>query len=185
MLRINHMLLLLIFASFHYGLPKHHFLVTFGFYLHLRRITNPPFHPPSVCPSANLSPFHQPHTETRQWGPHPSSVFYDNSALPGARISHWGTRFCICTSFSKKIIYYLLFIVQTLSQYILCRHRWRLSFLAIRNPCRPWIGAVLIINHCRHRPHLQSTQLVSYPYPLNLFTLSRLWHNLVPVLSST
>jgi hypothetical protein len=85
----------------------------------------------------------------------------------------------------KIIIYYLLFIVQTLSQYILCRHRWRLSFLAIRNPCRPWIGAVLIINPCRHRPHLQSTQLVSYPYPLNLFTLSRLWHNLVPVLSST
>jgi hypothetical protein len=31
MLRINHMLLLLIFASFHYGLPSHHFLVTFGF----------------------------------------------------------------------------------------------------------------------------------------------------------
>ena len=36
---------------------------------------NPPFHPPSVCPSANLSPFHLPHTETRQWGPHPSSGF--------------------------------------------------------------------------------------------------------------
>jgi hypothetical protein len=76
---------------------------------------------------------------------------------------------------------YLLFIIQ----YILCRHRWRLSFLAIRNPCHPWIGAVLIIDPCRHRPHLQSTQPVSYPYPLNLFTLSRLWHNLVPVLSST
>ena len=25
--------------------------------------------------SANPSPFHLPHTETRQWGPHPSSVF--------------------------------------------------------------------------------------------------------------
>jgi hypothetical protein len=35
---------------------------------------NPPFHPPSVCPSANLPPFHLPHTETRQWGPHPSSI---------------------------------------------------------------------------------------------------------------
>ena len=73
---------------------------------------NPPFHPPSVCPSANLSSFHLPHTETRQWGPHPSSVSHDNSALPGARISHWGTHFCICT-FLPKIIYYLLFIVQT------------------------------------------------------------------------
>jgi hypothetical protein len=72
---------------------------------------NPPFHPPSVCPSANLSPFHQPHTETRQWGPHPSSVFHDNSALLGACIFfHWGTRFCICTFFPKLfIIYYLLY----------------------------------------------------------------------------
>jgi hypothetical protein len=56
---------------------------------------NPPFHPPSVCPSANLSPFHLPHTETRQWGPHPSSIFPRNSASPGAFIKHWGTRFCI------------------------------------------------------------------------------------------
>jgi hypothetical protein len=46
-----------------------------SFWLRLRRIMNPPFHPPSVFPSANLSPFHLPHTETRQWGPHPSSVF--------------------------------------------------------------------------------------------------------------
>jgi hypothetical protein len=36
---------------------------------------NPPFHSTSVCPSANLYPSHRPHTETRQWGPHPSSVF--------------------------------------------------------------------------------------------------------------
>jgi hypothetical protein len=93
------------FASFPYGLPDHHFMVMF-FYLHLRRIMNPPFHPPSVCPSANLSPFHLPHTETRQWAPHPSSVFQEISALPGAPISHWGTRFCICTSF-PKFIYYL------------------------------------------------------------------------------
>jgi hypothetical protein len=69
---------------------------------------NPPFHPPSVCPSANLSSFHLPHTETRQWGPHPSSVFPEISALPGALISHWGTRFCICTSF-PQIIHYLLY----------------------------------------------------------------------------
>jgi hypothetical protein len=73
---------------------------------------NPPFHPPSICPSMKLSSFHLPHTETRQWAPHPSSISPDNSALPGACISHWGTRFCICT-FLPKIIYYLLFIVQT------------------------------------------------------------------------
>jgi hypothetical protein len=67
---------------------------------------NPPFHPPSVCPSANLSSFHLPHTETRQWGPHPSSVFPEISALPGAFIPHWGTRFCILYIFPKFIHYF-------------------------------------------------------------------------------
>jgi hypothetical protein len=109
-----------------------------SFYLHLRRIMNPPFHPPSVCPSANLSSFHLPHTETHQWGPHPSSVFQEISALPGALISHWGTRFCICTFFPN----YSLFIVQTplFPVICFCRHCWRPAFLlATRNPCHPWL----------------------------------------------
>jgi hypothetical protein len=86
-----------------------------SFYLHLRRTMNPPFHPPSVCPSANLSSFHLPHTETRQWGPHPSSVFHEVFSLPGALISHWGTRFCICTFFPKLFIIYCTnaFILQS------------------------------------------------------------------------
>jgi hypothetical protein len=111
----------------------------YSFYLHLRRIMNPPFHPPSVFPSANLFSFHLPHTETHRWGPHPSSIFQEISALPGALISHWGTRFCICTFFPN----YSLFIVQTpfFSVISFCRHRWRLAsfFLAIRNPCHPWL----------------------------------------------
>jgi hypothetical protein len=64
---------------------------------------NPPFHPPSVCPSANLSSSHLPHTETHQWGPHPSPVFPKISTLPGALISHWGTRFCILYIFPTFI----------------------------------------------------------------------------------
>jgi hypothetical protein len=148
---------------------------------------NPPFHPPSVCPSANLSPFHQPHTETRQWGPHPSSVSHDNSALLGACIFYTGAPVSVFVHFFPKIIYYLLFIVQTplpsVSTFFVVTVG-DLLFLAIRNPCHPWIGAVLIIYPCRHRPYLQSTPQVSYLYPLNLFTLSRLWHNLAPVLSS-
>ena len=143
---------------------------------------NPPFHPPSVCPSANLSSFHLPHTETHQWGPHP---YHDNSALPGAHISHWGTRLCICKSFPKNYLLFIIYCTNTQSVHSLSSPLATFLFLAIRNPCHPWIGAVLIINPCRHCPHLQSTQPVSYPYPLNLFTLSRLWHNLVPVLSST
>jgi hypothetical protein len=83
---------------------------------------NPPFHPQSICPSVNLSSFHLPHTETHQWGPHPSSVFQEKSALPGVLISHWGTRFCICTFFPQIIRYLLyktpLFLVITFSVFV-------------------------------------------------------------------
>jgi hypothetical protein len=98
---------------------------------------------------------------------------------------HTGAPVSVFVHFSPKlfIIYYLLFIVQTplpssSSPLVTC------FLLATRNPCHPWIGAVLIIYPCRHRPYLQSTPQVSYLFPLNLFTLSRLWHNLTPVLSS-
>jgi hypothetical protein len=148
---------------------------------------NPPFHPSSVCPSANLSPFHQPHTETRQWGPHPSSVSHDNSALLGACIFYTGAPVSVFVHFFPKlfIIYYLLYKHLYLqSVHSLSSPLATCFFLAIRNPCHPWIGAVLIIYPCRHCPYLQSTPQVSYLYPLNLFTLSRLWHNLALVLSS-
>jgi hypothetical protein len=72
---------------------------------------NPPFHPPSVCPSTNLSPFHQPHTETSQWGPHPSSVSHDHSSLLGACIFYTGAPVSVFVHFFPKlfIIYYLLY----------------------------------------------------------------------------
>jgi hypothetical protein len=174
------------FASFPTRTPRLSLLGSI-FYLHLRSIMNPPFHPQSVCPSANLPSFHLPHTETHQWGPHPSSVFQANYALHGPPISHWGTHFCICTFLPN----YSLFIVQTplfFSRYItlFCRHLWRPAslFLASRNPCHPWLEHYLSSSLARHRPYLQSTPQVTYLYPLNLFTLSRLWHNLSPVLSS-
>jgi hypothetical protein len=146
----------------------------YSFYLHLRRIMNPPFHPPSVCPSANLSSFCLPHTETHQWGSHPSSVFQEIFALPRALISHWGTCFCICT-FSPKN--YSLFIVQTPLFSVIS---FLSSPLATRflfghtQPMSPLVGALLLIYPCRHRPYLQSTSQVTCLYPLNLFTLSRL-----------
>jgi hypothetical protein len=171
------------FASFPTWTPG---LSLYGsiFYLHLRTIMSPPFHPHSVFPSANLPSFHLPHTKTHQWGPHTSSVSQDNSTLPGARISHWGTRFCICTFFPQN---YLLFIVQTplflVITFFVVTVGDLLSF-GYTQPMSPLVGALLIIYPCRHRPYLQSTPQVSYLYPLNLFTLSRLWHNLSPVLSS-
>jgi hypothetical protein len=152
-------------------------------YLHLRRIMNPPFHPPSVSPSANLSLFHLPHTETRQWGPHPSSVFQEIFALPGALISHWGTRFCICTSFPN------LFIIYCTNPFIFRYLLWS-SPLATdfpfghTQPMSPLVGELLLIYPYRHRLSLQSNTQITYLYPLNLFTLSCLWHNLSSVLAS-
>jgi hypothetical protein len=145
---------------------------------------NPPFHPPSVCPSANLSSSHLPHTETRQWGPHPSPVFPEISALPGALISHWGTRFCILYIF-PPFIHYLLYKCLLFSSLCVCRHCWRPTFLlATRNPCHPWLEHYFSFYPRRHCLYLQSTTQVTYLYPLNLFTLSRLWHNLSLILSS-
>jgi hypothetical protein len=100
---------------------------------------NPPFHPPSVCPSANLSPFHLPHTETRQWGPHPSSVFttfmppLGHSLTTGAPVS------VFCTSFPHLFIfcctntcyYQPLFLSSPLATCF--------PVLATRNPCHPWL----------------------------------------------
>jgi hypothetical protein len=138
MLRINHILLLLILLASHMDSQSSLYGYVL-FYLHLRRIMNPPFHPPSVCPSANLSSFHLPHTETRQWGPHPSSVFPEISALPGALISHWGTRFCILYIF-PTFIHYLLYKRLYFPVLYFCRHCWRPTFLlATRNPCHPWL----------------------------------------------
>jgi hypothetical protein len=114
------------FASFPTWTPR---LSLYGsiFYLHLRSIMNPPFHPQSVCPSANLPSFHLPHTETHQWGPHPSSVFQAHYALRGPLISHWGTRFCICTFLPKLFIIYCTNAFISSHYIFFCRHRWRLA----------------------------------------------------------
>jgi hypothetical protein len=173
------------FASFPTRTPR---LSLYGsiFYLHLHSIMNPPFHPQSVCPSANLPSFHLPHTETHQWGPHPSSVFQANYALHGPPISHWGTRFCICTFLPKLFVIYCTNTFISSHYIIFLSSPLATCFLPFgqTQPMSPLVGALLIIYPCRHHPYLQSTPQVTYLYPLNLFTLSRLWHNLSPVLSS-
>jgi hypothetical protein len=107
---------------------------------------NPPFHPQSVCPSANFPSFHLPHTETHPWGPHPPPVFQANCAPPGPTMLHWGTHFCICTLIPN----YSLFIVQMplLPTFTLpfCRHPWRPSSLFCKTqPMLSLVGALLLI----------------------------------------
>jgi hypothetical protein len=145
---------------------------------------NPPFHPPSVCPSANLSPFHLPHTETRQWGPHPSSVFTTFMPPLGHSLSTGAPVSVFCTSFPHLFII-LLYKHLYFTVIYPCRHHWRPAFLlATRNPCHPWLEHCLsftltgIVYIFRLLP--RSLTL----YPLNLLTLSRLWHNLPRILSS-
>jgi hypothetical protein len=184
MLRINHMLLLLILLASPMDSQIITFLVTFCF----------------TCTSAGSRTHHFIHHQFAHLRTDLRSTYLIQKLANGAptlhqfsmtilpsvgHAFHTGAPVSVFVHLFQKlfIIYYLLykhffstFFVVTVGDF---------SVLAIRNPCRPWIGAVLIINPCRHRPHLQSTQPVSYPYPLHLFTLSRLWHNLVPVLSST
>jgi hypothetical protein len=142
---------------------------------------NPPFHPPSVCPSANLSPFHLPHTETRQWGPHPSSVFMTflpplgHSFYTGAPVS------VFCTFFPRM---YFLYKPLYLPVIYLRRHHRRPAFLlATCNPCHPWLEHCFsfILTGIVYIFRVLPRSLILYP--LNLLTLSRLWHNLPRILS--
>jgi hypothetical protein len=156
------------------------------FYLQLRSIMNPPFHPRPVFPSANLPSFHLPHTETHQWGPHPSSIFEAKYSLCGPPISHWGTHFSICTFLPKLFVIYCTNAFISSPYIIFLSSPLATCFLHFgqKKPMSPLVGALLIIYPCRHHPYLQSTPQVTYLYPLNLFTLSHLWHNLSSVLSS-
>jgi hypothetical protein len=151
MLHINHILLLLILLASHME-SQIISLWFYSFYLHLRRLMNPPFHPPSVFPSVNLSSFHLPHTETHQWGPHPSSVFKEIFALPRALISHWGTCFYICTLFPKLFIIYCTNAF--ISSHFLLSSLLVTCFLFFGHvqPMSPLVGALLLIYSCQHHP---------------------------------
>jgi hypothetical protein len=145
------------FASFPTFTPR---LSLYGsiFYLHLHSIMNPPFHPQSVCPSANLPSFHLPHTETHQWGPHPIII------LPSTFCPTWATHIILGHPFLYLYIFpqnYSLFIVQT-SLFAIITFSFvipvgdLLSFGHMQ-PMSPLVGALLIIYPCRHCPYLQST----------------------------
>jgi hypothetical protein len=123
---------------------------------------NPPFHPPSVCPSANLSPSHLPHTETRQWGPHPSSIFttfmppLGHSLTTGAPVS------VFCTS-SPHLFIILLYKHLLLPTFVfVVTVGDPLALFGHTQPMSPLVGASLLIYPHRHRLCLQSTTQVFY-----------------------
>jgi hypothetical protein len=172
------------FASFPYGLPAHCFMVMFF-------LPAPPQdHEPTISSTISL-PICEPLFI--------SPTSYRNSPMrPPPFIScsrnlcpTWGTHFTLGHSFLYLYIpppNYSLFVVQTplffLSFLFVVTVGDLLSFFGHTQPMSPLVGALLLTFHCRHRPYLQSITQVTYLYPLNLFTLSRLWHNLSRILSS-
>jgi hypothetical protein len=184
MLRINHILLLLIFASFPYGLPDHLFMVLFF-------LPAPPQdHEPSISSTISLpicEPIFISPTSYRNspMGPPPFISFPRNFCPP------WGTHFTLGHPFLylyifPQIIHYLLYkrlYFQSL-HFLLSSPLVTCFLFGHMQPMSPLVGALLLIYPCRHHPYLQSTSQVTCLYPLNLFTLSHLWHNLSSVLAS-
>jgi hypothetical protein len=147
---------------------------------------NPTFHPQSVCPSTNFPPSHLPHTETHQWGPHPSS------SLSSKLCPTWATHITLGHPFLYLYISPQLFVIYCTNAFIFSHYITLFSsplatcfpLFGQSQPMSPLVGELLIIFPCWHCPYLQSTLQVTYLYPLDLFTFSCLWHNLSPVLSS-
>jgi hypothetical protein len=117
-------------------------------------------------------------------GPPPFIYFPRNLCPP------WRTHFTLGHTF----LY--LYIFPQIIHYLLYKHLYfqsfpfvvtvgdLLPFFGHTQPMSPLVGALLLIYPCQHHPYLQSTSQVTCLYPLNLFTLSRLWHNLSSVLAS-
>jgi hypothetical protein len=170
------------FSSFPYGLPDHHFMVLFF-------LPAPPQdHEPSISSTISLpicEPIFISPTSYRNspMGPPPFISFPRNFCPP------WGTHFTLGHPFLylyifPKIIYYLLYKCLYFQSFSFSFTVGNLLPFGHTQPMSPLVGALLLIYPGRHRPYLQSTTQVTYLYPLNLFTLSYLWHNLSLVLSS-
>jgi hypothetical protein len=183
MLRINHILLLLILLASHMDSQ----LVALWLCSFLP--APPQDHEPTISPTISLpicEPIFISPTSYRNlpMGPPPFTSF------PRIFCPPWGTHFTLGHPFLYFVHLshiYSLFIVQTpfISSLCFCHHCWRPTFLlATCNPCHPWLEHYFSFYPHRHRLYLQSTTQVTYLYPLNLFTLSHLWHNLSLILSS-
>jgi hypothetical protein len=134
---------------------------------------NPPFHPPSVCPSANLSPFHLPHTETRQWGPHPSSVFTTFMPPLGHSLT-LGHPFLYFVHFSHIIFLYKHLLLPTFVFVVTVGDL--LSFFGHTQPMSPLVGVIP-----SHFPFLTSS--ISSEHNPGLLPLSSAFIYFVPPLA--
>jgi hypothetical protein len=184
MLQINHILLLLILLASHVDSQL------IALWLCSFLPAPPQDHEPTISSTISLpicEPISISPTSYRNspMGPPPFISFPRNFCPP------WGTHFTLGHPFLYFVHLshiYSFFIVQTsfLPSLYFCCHCWRPTFLfsATRNPCHPWLEHYFsftltdIVYIFRVLPRSLTI------YPLNLFTLSRLWHNLSSVLAS-
>jgi hypothetical protein len=182
MLQINHILLLLILLAFPHGLPDHRFMLQFFLPAH------PQDHEPSISSTISLpicEPIFSSPTSYRNspMGPPPFISF------PEVSCPHWGTHFTLGHPFLylyifPQFIHYLLYkCLYSQSLHLSSPLATRFPFGHMK-PMSPLVGALLLIFPRRHHLCFQSTTQVTYLYPLNLFTLSSLWHSLSLILSS-
>jgi hypothetical protein len=116
-------------------------------------------------------------------GPPPFISFPRNFCPP------WGTHFTLGHPFLYLYIFPQLFIIYCTNAFIFGS---LLFVITVGDLLSFWPHAThvtlgwSITSHlnCQHRLYLHSTTQVTYLYPLNLFTLSHLWHNLSLILSS-
>jgi hypothetical protein len=152
------------FASFPHGLPDHRFMLQFVLPAH------PQDHEPSISSTISLpicEPIFISPTSYRNspMGPPPFIVFTDISALPGALILHWGTRFCILYIFPKFIHYslYKHLYFQPFPLHLLLSSPLATFFPFWPHATHVTLGwSILLIYPRRHRLYLQSTTQVTY-----------------------
>jgi hypothetical protein len=166
------------FASFPHGLPDHRFMLQFVLPAH------PQDHEPSISSTISLpicEPIFISPTSYRNspMGPPPFICFHRHFCPT------WGTHFTLGHPFLYFVHLsqiYSLFIVQTpyfpvISTSLLCRHRWRPSFLfGHTQPMSPLVGAVLLISPL-------PTSSISSEYPQVTYHLPSEFVHLVPPLA--
>jgi hypothetical protein len=173
------------FASFPNGLPDYLFMVLF--------LPAPPqYHEPSISSTITLPICKFPFISFTSYrnppmGPPPSTS--SPSTLRPTWANHFtlGHPFLYLYTFPNNILYLLykrLLFPAVILPFFVVTSGDLFFVLAKTQPMSPLVGAPLTIYPYRHRPYLQSTPQATYLFSLNLFTLSRLWHNLFPVLSS-
>ena len=188
MLQINHILLLLIFSSFPYRLPDHRFMLQFSL------PARPQDHEPSISPTISLpicEPIFISPTSYRNspMGP-PPFIHFLRHFCPA-----WGTHFYTGAPVSVFFTSFPNSFIDSCTNTFISSHLQLVTCVVTVGDLPPffWPHATYVTLGWSITSHFTLAGIVYIfrvllrsltIYPLNLFTLSHLWHNLSLVLSS-